>query len=194
MTRYPIMQNIKTSGVALLALTLCFLGTACASQKCDMCMMGGDGAAAVNHAVAIVTPTKGNTCRGVVKFEQVADGVKVTADIEGLTPNSKHGFHIHEFGDATSDDGTAMGGHYNPEGHEHGLPDGKPIHAGDMGNLEANAQGVAHLETVFHNITISGKNAILGRGLIVHAKVDDGGQPTGNAGARIGQGVIGAVK
>jgi len=28
----------------------------------------------------------------------------------------------------------------------------------------------------------------------VHAKEDDGGQPTGNAGARIGQGVIGIAK
>jgi len=28
----------------------------------------------------------------------------------------------------------------------------------------------------------------------VHAKVDDGGQPTGNAGGRIAQGVIGVAK
>jgi Cu/Zn superoxide dismutase len=30
--------------------------------------------------------------------------------------------------------------------------------------------------------------------VIVHAKPDDGGQPVGNAGARIGQGVIGLAK
>jgi superoxide dismutase, Cu-Zn family len=31
----------------------------------------------------------------------------------------------------------------------------------------------------------------VGRGVIIHAKPDDGGQPVGNAGARIGFGVIG---
>src|SRR2546426_7649382 len=42
------------------------------------------------------------------------------------------------------------------------------------------------------NISIAGtKNPIIGRGVIVHAKVDDGGQPVGNAGARIACGVIG---
>src|SRR6266550_2381029 len=43
----------------------------------------------------------------------------------------------------------------------------------------------------FHNITISGqKNPIVGHALIVHANPDDGSQPTGNAGARIGCGII----
>jgi Cu-Zn family superoxide dismutase len=42
------------------------------------------------------------------------------------------------------------------------------------------------------SITINGaKNPILGRGVIVHAKLDDGGQPVGNAGARVACGVIG---
>ncbi|MEW6160540.1 MAG: superoxide dismutase family protein [Verrucomicrobiota bacterium] len=42
------------------------------------------------------------------------------------------------------------------------------------------------------NISIAGtKNPIIGRSVIVHAKPDDGGQPVGNAGARIACGVIG---
>ena len=45
-----------------------------------------------------------------------------------------------------------------------------------------------------NNISIAGmKNPIIGRGVIVHAKVDDGGQPVGNAGARIACGVIGVA-
>ena len=45
------------------------------------------------------------------------------------------------------------------------------------------------------NISVAGaKNPVLGRAIIVHAKPDDGGQPVGNAGARIAQGVIGVAK
>ena len=47
-------------------------------------------------------------------------------------------------------------------------------------------------------ITIPGANlkkddphSYLGRAIIIHEKKDDGGQPTGNAGGRIGCGVIG---
>ena len=44
------------------------------------------------------------------------------------------------------------------------------------------------------NVTVAGlKNPIIGRGVIVHAKMDDGGQPVGNAGARIACGVIGVA-
>lgn len=147
------------------------------------------------NAVAVLHPTEGNKVKGWVKFEQTNAGVKVTAHVEGLKPNSKHGFHIHEFGDCSAPDGTSAGGHYNPEGHEHALPDGKTRHAGDLGNLEANAQGMAHYEMVVANISVSGeKNPILGRGVIVHAQPDDGSQPVGNAGARLACGVIGVAQ
>ena len=43
-------------------------------------------------------------------------------------------------------------------------------------------------------ISLHGKHSILGRGLIVHAKADDEKtQPTGDAGGRIGGGVIGVM-
>lgn len=152
----------------------------------------------IPYAVAYMTPTKGNQTMGTITFEAIdGGGVKVTAEVSGLEPNSKHGFHIHEFGDASSEDGKAMGGHYNPEGHDHALPtdsDGHR-HAGDMGNLEADEDGNATYTMTFDNISIAGMtNPIIGRGVIIHAAPDDGGQPTGNAGARIAQGVIGVAK
>ena len=151
----------------------------------------------VTKAVAVLHGTKGNEkVMGTVLFEQQGDKVKVTAHVEGLQPSSKHGFHVHEFGDCSAPDGTSAGGHYNPQAHEHGLPD-EPMdskHAGDMGNLEADDKGVAHYEMTFDNISIAGlMNPIIGRGLVVHAKPDDGGQPTGNAGDRIACGVIGVA-
>lgn len=150
--------------------------------------------AAIKELVAVIHPTEGNEAHGAVHFSEVADGVKVVADIEGLTPNQKHGFHIHEYGDCEAANGTSAGGHYNPEGYDHGLPTTVLRHAGDLGNLQADENGAAHYEITVHNISIGGMhNPILGRGVIVHAKPDDGGQPTGNAGARLGCGVIGVA-
>lgn len=152
----------------------------------------------ITSAMAVMFPTEGSSVEGVVTFAESPIGVTVTAVIHGLSPNAKHGFHIHEFGDLSDPAGKAAGGHYNPEGHDHALPtsDASMRHAGDLGNLEADAEGNATYSETFDNITIfdDDKNPIIGRGVIIHAKVDDGGQPTGNAGDRIAQGVIGVAK
>ncbi|MBI4664285.1 MAG: superoxide dismutase family protein [Verrucomicrobia bacterium] len=140
-------------------------------------------------------PTQGNKCHGVVQFSQIGEKIKVIATIEGLNPNQKHAIHIHELGDCTSADGMSTGGHYNPEGHQHGLVASAKRHAGDLGNLQADANGKAQYEVTVENITIAGmKNPILGRAVIIHAKEDDGGQPVGNAGPRLACGVIGIAK
>lgn len=153
-------------------------------------------AAPITDAIAVMQATEGNKCSGTVKFKQEGNKLKIVADIEGLTPDAKHAIHIHEFGDASSKDGTAAGGHFNPEGHEHGLPDAKEDHrhAGDLGNLTADKDGKCHYELTVDGASVSGKNSIIGRSVIIHAKVDDGAQPTGNAGARIACGVIGIAK
>jgi Cu-Zn family superoxide dismutase len=157
--------------------------------------------APVTAAIAVIHPTAGNQTAGIVTFTAVDGGVKVIADVTGLTPG-KHGFHIHEFGDI-SDSAKAMstGGHYDPVGTHHhmlvdaGGPDAMPHHAGDMGNLVADSAGKAHLEIVLQGVSLMGPaNPIVGRAVIVHANSDDGGQPVGNAGGRVGQGVIGIAK
>lgn len=148
----------------------------------------------IKQAIAVLGATQGNKVTGTVRFTQDGQNVKVVAHVEGLNPGQKHAIHIHEFGDCSSADANSAGSHYNPEKHEHGLPDKGQRHAGDLGNLQANNSGTAHLELTVNNITIAGnKNPILGRAVIVHAKPDDGGQPVGNAGARIACGVIGAA-
>ena len=154
----------------------------------------------VSKAVCVLTPTASTDQQvaGTVTLTQTKEGLLVTAEVTGLKPNSKHGFHIHQFGDLSKEDGTATGGHYNPHDVEHGLPkEGEHVtggHAGDFGNLQADENGVAKYSRTFTNISLTGSNAVLGRGIIVHADEDNGGQPTGNAGARIAQGVIGIAK
>lgn len=153
----------------------------------------------VTSAIAVLTPTSGSHAAGTVRFTAADGGVKVVADVSGLTPG-KHGFHIHEFGDI-SDAAKAMktGGHYDPAGtHHHELVSdgsgGAAHHAGDMGNLVADDSGNAHLEATLSGVSLTGDQGILGRAVIVHEKADDGGQPTGNAGGRAAQGVIGVAK
>jgi Cu-Zn family superoxide dismutase len=156
--------------------------------------------AGVTDAVAAVGPVgTAFQVHGTVRFSQVAGGVRVTAEIEGLKPNAKHAFHIHEWGDVTCMDGKCAGGHYNPAGAPHGGPDSEQHHAGDLGNLETDAKGVARLDRVFNGLTIAGeRDPILGRSVIIHAGEDDfTTQPTGIVGegaARIARGVIGIAK
>ena len=147
------------------------------------------------EAIAIIHPTEGNNCNGWVRFTEREDQGRIIAELDGLTPNAQHGFHIHQYGDASLVNGKSAGGHYNPQGTPHALPAELNRHAGDMGNLQADEGGHAVLELLTPNISIEGPlNPIIGRGVIVHAKPDDGGQPTGNAGSRIGIGVIGIAK
>ena len=147
------------------------------------------------NAVAVIQPGNGYNARGNVLFEQDGAEVIVKVNISGLNSNSYHGFHIHEFGDIRSQDGKSAGGHFNPDGFPHALPPEKKRHAGSFGNLISDSNG--NVDTTFTDVTfsISGQfNPVLGRSVVVHAKRDDGGQPTGNAGARIGFGVIGISK
>src|SRR2546427_6910973 len=122
-------------------------------------------------AIAVLHPTAGNKVSGTVTFTEEADGVKVHADLTGLAPGN-HGFHVHEFGDCSAADAASAGAHFNPMKKPHGAPDAAERHAGDLGNLEADSTGKAHLELKDNMLKLSGENSILGRGLIVHEKVD----------------------
>lgn len=148
-----------------------------------------------NKLIALIRPVGDSKVKGTVLFEKTAEGIKITAKVGGLTPDSSHGFHIHEFGDLGSEDATSAGGHFNPDSHPHGKPDTEPRHAGDLGELKADGDGNANQVITVRNIVLGhGSNGILGRAVIVHAKPDDGSQPSGNAGERIGAGVIGISK
>ncbi len=148
------------------------------------------------EAIAVIQPASGSNCHGTVRFTQVGNAVKVIADIEGLTPGAKHGFHIHEYGDCSAADATSAGSHYDADlTKHHGHPEDKEKHSGDMGNLDADSSGKAHYEGSIEGISIEGPHApILGRAVIIHARPDDFSQPVGNAGGRIGCGVIGLAK
>ena len=134
---------------------------------------------------------------GTITFTQVADKVEIAADLTGLT-EGEHGFHIHAKGDCSAHDGKSAGGHFDPaDTKTHGAPDAAADkkHAGDLGNVKAGADGAAKLAMTADWITLGeGDNSIAGLAVIVHAKPDTYGQPTGDAGGRVACGVINAKK
>ncbi len=154
-------------------------------------MVSHDNSDAISRAVCVITPTEGNDVKGIVTFTQTDGGILIVADVEGLS-EGKHGFHIHEFGDISKSDGTSAGGHFNPEHKDHAGPQDEVRHAGDFGNIIADADGNAHYERVDSLISFQGINNIIGRSIIIHADEDDlASQPTGDAGGRVAYGVIG---
>jgi len=184
------------AALALAAVVTLAAGCSHSPKPDSAAAVGGEPATAQALAVleAKISPTQGNTCKGTVRFEAQKDGsVKVTADLSGLDANTVHGIHVHETGDCSAPDAMSAGGHYNPTAQPHALPPTPERHAGDLGNLTSDADGKAHYEITVTNISLSSTgDSVLGRAVIVHAKPDDGGQPTGNAGARVGCGVIAA--
>lgn len=143
------------------------------------------------QAVTVLMPTKGYSVSGVVHLKQDGGVVHLTGKIEGLSPG-KHGFHIHELGDVSAEDGSSAGGHYAPKGHQHGKPGKAQHHAGDLGNITATQQGVAVIDKKSKDFKISD---VLGRTIVVHAGADDlQSQPSGDAGPRAALGVIGIAK
>ena len=146
-------------------------------------------------AIAVLHPTAGNKVSGTVTFTEVADGVQIRAEINGLTPGNR-GFHVHEFGDCSAPDASSAGAHFNPTAKPHAGPDAPERHVGDMGNVQADASGKAKLEYVDHQISLTNdQRSVIGRSVVVHAKPDDlKTQPSGDSGARVACGVIGHAK
>lgn len=142
-------------------------------------------------ATAAIGGRSGSTLSGSATFSQRGGVVHLVVDVTGA-PEGVHAVHLHEKGDCSAPDATSAGGHFNPGHMNHGAPDAPQHHAGDFGNMTVGANGHGHLELDSTMLTIApGDNSVVGRGIVIHAKADDmTTQPTGNAGARIGCGVV----
>jgi Cu-Zn family superoxide dismutase len=122
--------------------------------------------------------------------------VRTVAWETGWRESHEH-FHVHELGDCSAADASSAGGHFRPFANPHGGRDADRRHVGDLGNLTANASGVAEADFVDSRVTLggpalSGTASILGRAVIVHRQRDDlTSQPSGDAGARVACGVVG---
>jgi Cu-Zn family superoxide dismutase len=185
------------AGVAVVAMSVQFQiarsqeARSRAARK-NAAMAEHGSASKVTYAVAMVEGLGEHKVKGKVTFTQKEDGVEIVGEFTGLQPG-QHGFHVHEFGDCSMADGKCAGGHFNPTGMPHAGPDDAKRHVGDLGNIKADSTGNASYKRVDTVISLNGPQSIIGRSVIVHAKPDDfkTQQPPGNAGDRIGCGVIG---
>ena len=123
-----------------------------------------------------------------------AGGVEVMLDVRDLPPGT-HGVHVHDVGTCDPPGFTTAGGHFNPEGKQHGLESPNGPHNGDLPNLTVAADGTGTL--IAENPRLQGlgegQNLFAGDGvaLVVHAGPDDQAtDPSGDSGARIARGVM----
>lgn len=156
-------------------------------------VLAGASPAWATSATAAIKPTSpDSTLSGEARLADTDGGLQVDIRVQGA-PAGKHGLHIHQNG-SCADGGNAAGGHFNPSGARHGyLPKDGPAHAhpGDMGNIEVGADGTGSLSVLLPGVSLQeGFHAVDGRAIVLHAQEDDFSQPTGNAGGRIGCGVI----
>lgn len=150
-----------------------------------------------HNAVVNLASASGSLVSGKLQVMTMGpNAVHIMGEVGGLTPNSEHGFHVHETGDCSAADASSAGGHFNPSGSPHGRMDVGAHHAGDIDNIVAGADGVARVNMHVPGLTLGGGAAtdIAGRAIIVHADPDDyTSQPSGNAGKRLACGIINIV-
>jgi Cu-Zn family superoxide dismutase len=154
---------------------------------------GKTAVATLTAAKAAATQPANQNVGGTVTFTPAADGVHVVADLTGLAPG-KHGFHLHEKTDMSDPGLMSVGSHWDPDMTKmHGAPDGDHAkhHAGDFGNVEADASGKAHLDETIKGLTVGdgGKYDVIGHAVVVHAKEDDLKEMK-SAGPRVAAGAI----
>lgn len=139
----------------------------------------------------------GGTKVGTAELTQAGNVVTVRVTVSGL-PTGTHGIHFHEVGVAepkASPPFATSGEHYNPAMKKHGISNPQGTHAGDLHNLEVDAQGNGTLVTSTDRITLTDGPATVfdsnGTSLIIHTNADDQvTDPSGNSGGRIAGGVV----
>lgn len=160
---------------------------------CLLCAAGGraDSHEMGLSATSQMEPKSGSAVSGTLHLHQRGDAVHLSGEIRGLAPGP-HGLHIHANGNCDAADGTSAGHVFNPTGARRRAvrPEKGPL--GDLGNIEADAEGIIRLDLLVEGATIAlmGSNSIAERALVIFEGADDGSDPDGNSGRRIACGFI----
>ena len=193
------MRPMKRVAAIALALAFACAGAAYAKKKPTAADKKENkeelGLKGKTVAKADIDAKSGSKLKGKATFTQNDKGELVLRIDVSDAPPGEHAVHIHEKGDCSSPDGKSAGDHWNPTHMEHGKwgAPGEHHHLGDIGNMSvgADGKGTITLETNKWTAGTGATNDVVGHAIVVHGGVDDfKSQPAGNAGPRIGCGVI----
>jgi superoxide dismutase, Cu-Zn family len=133
---------------------------------------------------------------GSATFKTVKKGVSVKIEVKNL-PVGVHGVHIHQNASCEGPDFKSAGGHFNPDGKQHGFDNPMGHHNGDLPqNLTVQENHVGEATFVVTSISLdkAAPNSLFlngGTSIVIHEKADDmKTDPSGNSGNRIACGLI----
>ena len=148
-------------------------------------------------AVVVPLKTSSGEDAGAATFKQAKKGqVEIKLKLKNL-PVGDHAVHIHEKPACDAPDFKTAGGHFNPDGKQHGMQNPAGHHNGDLPQnvtIGENHTGEASFKVNYLSLDPAAGNSIFANGgtsVMVHQKPDDmKTDPSGNAGNRIACGVV----
>ena len=148
-----------------------------------------------NGTLVVPIHTSTGEDAGSASFKEAKDGKQLTITVKLKNiPFGEHAVHIHENPVCDAPDFKGAGGHFNPDGKQHGMDNPMGHHAGDMPqniSIGENHTGEITYKVDYLTLEPGAPTSVLGRSIMVHEKADDmKTDPTGNAGNRIACGVI----
>jgi Cu-Zn family superoxide dismutase len=147
--------------------------------------------------ISIPIKTSTGDDAGTASFRESRDGkqLTITLKLKGL-PFGDHAVHIHQNPVCDAPDFKTAGGHFNPDGKQHGTMNPMGHHNGDLPQnvvVGEDHTGTATFKVDYLTLAPGAPTSVLGHSIMVHEKADDmKTDPTGNAGNRIACGVINA--
>jgi Cu-Zn family superoxide dismutase len=184
MRRMP--SALAVSAVSLLTFSLLGIGI---GARCARAQGGTPG-----KLVVPITTSHGDSA-GTATFKESKDGKQLTIHVSLKNiPFGEHAVHIHANPVCDAPDFKGAGGHFNPDGKQHGMDNPMGHHNGDLPkNISIGEDHMGELTVKVDYLTLAAgaPNSVLGHSIMIHEKADDmKTDPTGNAGNRIACGVI----
>ena len=142
----------------------------------------------VTRATARIEPVGSGRAAGTVRLLQTDAGVRVRAQLDGLSTSGYHAFQILRGRDCGADPVVHLGAEAGtPHGSPYALPGSR--HAGDLGNVRGD-DGEGRYDRIDPVLRLDGTGSAVGRAVILRAGRDDATSPDGAGGDVIGCGVI----
>lgn len=162
-----------------------------------MGLMAAPGFAKAKAAVVVPLKTSAGQDAGTATFHGTRKGqVEIKLKLANL-PIGDHAVHLHEKPVCEAPDFKTAGGHFNPDGKQHGTLNPAGHHNGDLPQnvtIGENHTGEATFKVNSLSMDPAAANSIFANGgtsVMVHEKADDmKTDPSGAAGNRIACGVV----